>query len=153
MATEKASAVVVVDGMRRPAGIVTERDIVRRATFAAPPERPLRDRVERVVLRYRVEENRDRQRIQHRIGEPDARLGLLQPKERHVEIGIVRDRHRVADIGPERGQNVADRRFSGDRFVRDAVELGPRGQVAAVVAPGEDEPVAREPEPRPRPAP
>ena len=43
MATEKASAVVAVDGDGRPAGIVTERDIVRRATFAAPPEQPVRD--------------------------------------------------------------------------------------------------------------
>ena len=43
MATEKASAVVVVDAGRRPAGIVTERDIVRRATFAAPPDQPVRD--------------------------------------------------------------------------------------------------------------
>ena len=43
MATEKASAVVAVDGDFRPAGIVTERDIVRRATFAAPPEQPVRD--------------------------------------------------------------------------------------------------------------
>lgn len=43
MATEKASAVVVVDGERRPVGIVTERDIVRRATFAAPPEQPVGD--------------------------------------------------------------------------------------------------------------
>ena len=43
MATEKASAVVVVDAERRPVGIVTERDIVRRATFAAPPEQPVRD--------------------------------------------------------------------------------------------------------------
>ena len=43
MATEKASAVVVVDDERRPIGIVTERDIVRRATFAAPPEQPVGD--------------------------------------------------------------------------------------------------------------
>ena len=43
MATEKASAAVVVDGGRRPVGIVTERDIVRRATFAAPPEQPVGD--------------------------------------------------------------------------------------------------------------
>ena len=43
MATEKASAAVVVDGGRGPVGIVTERDIVRRATFAAPPEQPVGD--------------------------------------------------------------------------------------------------------------
>ena len=43
MATEKASAVVIVDGERRPTGIVTERDIVRRAAFAAPPEQAVRD--------------------------------------------------------------------------------------------------------------
>jgi signal-transduction protein with cAMP-binding, CBS, and nucleotidyltransferase domain len=43
MATEKASAVVVVDGDGRPVGIVTEQDIVRRATFAADPAQPVRD--------------------------------------------------------------------------------------------------------------
>lgn len=43
MATDKASAVIVVDGARRPVGIVTEQDIVRRATFAAPPDQPVHD--------------------------------------------------------------------------------------------------------------
>ena len=57
MATEKASAVVDDDGMRRPAGIVTERDIVRRATFAAPPEQPVRDLMSYPVRCIREDEH------------------------------------------------------------------------------------------------
>ncbi|MDE0386935.1 MAG: DUF294 nucleotidyltransferase-like domain-containing protein [Defluviicoccus sp.] len=40
---EMAPPGVAGGGAGRPAGIVTERDIVRRATFAAPPEQPVRD--------------------------------------------------------------------------------------------------------------
>lgn len=57
MATEKASAVVVVDGERRPAGIVTERDIVRRATFAAPAEQPVGDLMSYPVRCIREDEH------------------------------------------------------------------------------------------------
>ena len=57
MATGKASAVVVVDGELRPAGIVTERDIVRRATFAAPPEQPVRDLMSHPVRCIREDEH------------------------------------------------------------------------------------------------
>ena len=49
MTTGKATAVVVVDADRRPAGIVTEQDIVRRATFAADPSQPVRDVMSRPV--------------------------------------------------------------------------------------------------------
>ena len=57
MATDKVSAVVVVDGELRPAGIVTERDIVRRATFAAPPEQPVRDLMSYPVRCIREDEH------------------------------------------------------------------------------------------------
>lgn len=49
MTTGKATAVVVVDADRCPAGIVTEQDIVRRATFSADPSQPVRDVMSRPV--------------------------------------------------------------------------------------------------------
>ena len=57
MATGKASAVTVVDGERRPVGIVTERDIVRRATFAAPPEQPVGGLMSSPVCHVREDEH------------------------------------------------------------------------------------------------
>jgi len=43
MTKADASCVVITDGAGRPAGIVTERDIVRRAAFRAGPEIPAAD--------------------------------------------------------------------------------------------------------------
>ncbi len=43
MATEKHSAVIIADGDRRPVGIVTEQDIVRRVVFRADPRQPVSD--------------------------------------------------------------------------------------------------------------
>ncbi len=43
MATEKYTAINVVDSDQRPVGIITEQDIVRRVTFNADPDQPARD--------------------------------------------------------------------------------------------------------------
>lgn len=43
MGTQKRSAVIVTDADRRPSGIITEQDIVRRATFSATPDQPASD--------------------------------------------------------------------------------------------------------------
>lgn len=50
MATGKHSAVVIADGDNRPVGIVTEQDIVRRATFNADAAQPAADLMTRPVL-------------------------------------------------------------------------------------------------------
>ena len=43
MATEKYTAVNIVDSQDRPIGIITEQDIVRRVTFNADQDQPARD--------------------------------------------------------------------------------------------------------------
>ncbi len=57
MATGKQSAVVIVDEEHRPAGIVTEQDIVRRAAFAAAPEQPVSDLMSSPVRCIRDDEH------------------------------------------------------------------------------------------------
>ncbi len=49
MATGKYTAVIVVDGDRRPVGIITEQDIVRRVAFNADPDQPAPDIMTRPV--------------------------------------------------------------------------------------------------------
>jgi signal-transduction protein with cAMP-binding, CBS, and nucleotidyltransferase domain len=41
MAAARASAVLAVDAMRRPVGILTEQDVTRRVAFRLPPDAPL----------------------------------------------------------------------------------------------------------------
>ena len=85
---------------------------------------PLRDRLQIVAFLARMHYDRQQQGVEHRLGEPNARGGLLQLEKAHVESGIVRDQHRVFAKMLELRQDLAYGRLACQSPRLDAVNAG-----------------------------
>ena len=81
-----------------------------------------RQRVERMVPARPQQPQRQEHGVEHRVGEADPGLCLLQLETFEVERGIVGDQHGIGNEGLELGQHLLDRRLITHHGIGDAVD-------------------------------